>query len=138
MSEAITNQRAGDVLDAVSGGSAPVGEVHPLTLDYLQRTGYSVEGLRSQSWEAFNDWPPDVVITVCDRAAGEACPLYLGDAIKVHWGLMDPSTATVDDGSAHRAFMGVISQIEHRVDELREIARLPRDRWARALKALVA
>ena len=76
--EAIANQRAEGVLCAASAGSAPVEAVHPLTLRYLEERGYETAGLMSQSWHDLNAFEPDRVITVCDTAAGEACPLWIG------------------------------------------------------------
>ena len=91
LSEAITNHFASDHIQAKSAGSQPAGEVHPLSLRYLNEAGISTEGLQSQSWDEFEDFKPDVVITVCDSAAGEACPVWFGQSIKMHWGLADPS-----------------------------------------------
>ena len=91
LSEAITNSLAGDLIIARSAGSQPADEVHPLSMKYLRQMGYTVTGLRSESWHNFAQFQPDVVITVCDSAAGEACPAYFGNSIKIHWGMADPS-----------------------------------------------
>jgi arsenate reductase len=115
--EAIANQRAEGVLCAASAGSAPVEAVHPLTLRYLEERGYETAGLMSQSWHDLNAFEPDRVITVCDTAAGEACPLWIGDVQKVHWGLPDPSRAEGSDEVIRAAFMAVIDRIESKVDE---------------------
>ena len=72
LSEAITNHVAGDVITAKSAGSQPAGEVHPLSLKYLNEAGIPTEGLQSQSWDEFEAFAPDLVITVCDSAAGES------------------------------------------------------------------
>ena len=82
LSEAITNQRARGILTAASAGSAPVDAVHPLTLRFLQERGYDTAGLASQSWVDLEAFEPDRVITVCDTAAGEACPLWMSDVEK--------------------------------------------------------
>ena len=71
IAEVVANQRYGDRVLAYSAGSAPAGEVHPLTLKYLTERGYSVEGLKSQSWDEFAECGVDISITVCDSAAGE-------------------------------------------------------------------
>ena len=115
--EAIANQRAEGVLCAASAGSAPVEAVHPLTLRYLEERGYETAGLMSQSWHDLNAFEPDRVITVCDTAAGEACPLWMGDVQKVHWGLPDPSRTEGSDEVIRAAFMAVIDRSESRVDE---------------------
>jgi arsenate reductase len=136
LSEAITRQRHGDSLEVRSAGSQPVGEVHPLSIQYLSQMGYDTEGLCSESWDDFEHWSPDVVVTVCDRAAGEACPVYFGMAIKRHWGLSDPSALQGDAEAVETAFLNTIRCIEGRADALAQIASLPRDEWSAALDAL--
>lgn len=120
--EAISNQLGEGHLIARSAGSQPAGEVHPLTLKYLQQAGFSSTGLRSQSWDDFADFAPDVVITVCDRAAGESCPLYFGNSLKVHWGLSDPSGVTGSDTEVAKAFTDCINEIVRRVNQLTVLA----------------
>jgi arsenate reductase len=139
LSEAITNARAKGVLIARSAGSQPAGEVHPVTLRYLARGGYSVAGLQSESWDVYADWQPDLVITVCDRAAGESCPLYFGSAVKQHWGLPDPSAITDNSSESEieAAFESVIEQIEQRVDALKQLATRPKSEWPAALETLL-
>ncbi|MGB3726801.1 MAG: arsenate reductase ArsC [Glaciecola sp.] len=122
LSEAITNQIAGDVIEAKSAGSQPAGVVHPLSLKYLAQTGYAIDGLQSQSWDDFEDFQPDVVVTVCDSAAGEACPLYFGNSLKVHWGLSDPSKIEGDEVQTEQAFIACIDEIVERVQKLKNIA----------------
>ena len=115
--EAIASQRGIGLLEAASAGSAPVDAVHPLTLRYLEERGYRTDGLRSQSWHDLETFEPDRVITVCDSAAGEACPLWMGEVEKVHWGLPDPSRVEGDDQAIRSAFMAVIDRIEQKVDK---------------------
>lgn len=122
LSEAITNSIAGDLIDAKSAGSQPAGEVHPLSLKYLEQTGYSIDGLQSQSWDDFEVFSPDVVVTVCDSAAGETCPVYFGNSVKVHWGLSDPSKVIGDEAQIQHSFLTCIEEIEQRVHTLKEIA----------------
>ena len=120
--EAITSQRGAGLLEAASAGSAPVDAVHPLTLRYLGERGYQTTGLQSQSWEGLAAFNPDRVITVCDSAAGEVCPLWMGEVEKIHWGLPDPSGVEGDEEAVRSAFLVVIDRIENKVDEwLREI-----------------
>ena len=114
--EAIVNQRGGGALRAASAGSAPAGAVHPLTLRYLSERGYDIAGLSGQSWNELEDFKPDGVITVCDSAAGEVCPLWMSDISKEHWGLSDPSKVE-GERAAHAAFMSVIDRIETKVDQ---------------------
>ncbi len=115
--EAIASQRGHGVLQAASAGSAPVSSVHPLTLRYLRERGYETSGLTSQSWNDLEDFEPDRVITVCDSAAGEVCPLWMGNVEKWHWGLPDPSRVEGDGEVIRDAFMSVIDRIEGKVDE---------------------
>jgi len=115
--EAIASQRGAGFLEAASAGSAPVDEVHPLTLRYLEERGYQTTGLQSQSWDDLAVFNPDRVVTVCDSAAGETCPLWMGEVEKHHWGLPDPSRVEGDDEAIRSAFMAVIDRIEHKVDE---------------------
>ena len=92
-----------------SAGSAPSGRVNPFALEALERAGIDTAGFHSKSWDAFpgDDAPPlSIVITVCDSAAAEACPVFhgaSGDPLRVHWGYPDPSHAEGDDGK-RRAF----------------------------------
>lgn len=122
LSESITQKLGGGLIKVKSAGSQPVGEVHPLSLKYLLQQGYSVEGLQSQSWDAFEDFAPALVVTVCDSAAGEACPLYFGNSLKMHWGLRDPSKVEGDEKAIEQAFLDCIKQIEERAQILRNIA----------------
>ena len=117
LGEAIASQRGAGLVQAASAGSAPVEAVHPLTLRYLEERGYSATGLQSQSWHDLEGFEPDRVITVCDSAAGEVCPLWMDEVEKHHWGLPDPSRAEGDEAAIRTAFMAVIDRIEVKVDE---------------------
>lgn len=76
---------------AHSAGSLPIGEVHPQSLATLKRHGIHASGFHSKSWDEFSRQPIDIVITVCDNAAGEVCPIFPGKQIKAHWGVPDPA-----------------------------------------------
>lgn len=91
LSEALFNTLAPAGFSACSSGSFPSGRVNPLTFTALARAGIATDGLRSKSSDEFEQDPPAIVITVCDNAAGEACPVYFGNALRAHWGLEDPS-----------------------------------------------
>lgn len=117
LAEAIANHLSEGRIDARSAGSQPVGEVHPLTLKYLEEQYIPTAGLQSQSWDEFENWNPDVAITVCDSAAGEPCPLWLGHASRVHWGLSDPSRVEGTTADVRQAFAGVISTLRIRLQE---------------------
>ncbi len=91
LSEALFNHLAPAGFTAVSSGSFPSGRLNPQAVQTLHTLGISTDGLYSKDSSVFADSPPDIVITVCDKAAGEACPVYFGPALKSHWGLADPS-----------------------------------------------
>ena len=118
LSEAITNAKSNGALEAYSAGSQPAGEVHPLSLKYLAEKGYSTNGLKSQSWDDFETIKPDIVITVCDSAANEPCPVWFGNTITLHWSLNDPSKLEGSESDIQQAFFDVISTIEQRVEQL--------------------
>lgn len=118
--EAIARAEGGAALEVRSAGSEPAGEVHPATLEALTRAGISTEGLRSEGWDRYEAWSPDVVITVCDRAAQEPCPLWLGQAHRLHWGLPDPSLLAGPEQS--QAFAEVMETIRARLPDLSALA----------------
>ncbi|WP_340679121.1 arsenate reductase ArsC [Paraglaciecola sp.] len=122
LSEAITNHLAKGIIEAKSAGSQPVGAVHPLSLKYLSAAGITVAGLQSQSWDEFEDFAPDVVVTVCDSAAGESCPVWFGNSIKVHWGLSDPSKVEGTEEEIAQAFQACMQLITERVAILKAVA----------------
>lgn len=118
LSEVLFNSRAPEGWTAYSAGSKPTGRVHPLTLKTLENLGLSTEGLSSKSIDDCEQYQPDVVITVCDAAAQEACPLYLGGAIKAHWGLADPSHLDFPEAAKLQAFLETVAHINKRLDAL--------------------
>jgi len=102
VAESILNDVGRGLFRAYSAGSRPLGRVHPLALDLLRGHGLPVGALRSKSWDEFaRPGAPvmDLVITVCDNAAGEICPIWPGHPLTAHWGVPDPAAAsgTVDD-----------------------------------------
>lgn len=114
LSEAMFNHLAPQGFQAISAGSFPRGQVLPRSLMTLQEAGIGIDGLSSKGNDAFEDNPPDIVITVCDKAAAEACPVYFGPAIKAHWGLADPSEVKGDEASVTAAFHATLAHIETR------------------------
>ncbi|CAI3787524.1 Arsenate reductase [Pseudomonas sp. MM227] len=114
LSEAMFNHLAPVDFEAVSSGSVPKGTVLPRSLTTLERAGISIKGLSSKGSDAFEDCPPDIVITVCDKAAGESCPIYFGSAIKSHWGLADPSDVEGDEAEVEAAFDETLARIKQR------------------------
>lgn len=114
LSEALFNHIAPQGFEAVSAGSFPKGQVLPRSLQTLEEAGIATTGLRSKGNDAFAANPPDIVITVCDKAAGEACPVYFGPALKAHWGLEDPSDVQGDETEVAAAFKATLARIEQR------------------------
>ena len=143
LSEAITNHFANlfakGKLQAFSAGSQPVGEVHPLSLKYLTEKGISTAGLKSQSWNDFESEQPDIVITVCDSAANETCPVWFGNSTQIHWGLPDPSKLQGSEEEIKEAFFTVMNTIEHRVHQLisLDLEKLNADERRTALTKLI-
>ena len=91
MAEGLINHFGKDYFQAFSAGSNPTGYVHPMSIKTLKKSGILKSDYKSQSWDEFSDMDFDLVITVCDNAAGESCPVYLSSAPKVHWGVEDPA-----------------------------------------------
>ena len=117
MAEAILRQVGGGRFRGYSAGSHPAGAVHPHTLELLERHRFPVDGLHSKHWDAFAgpDAPVmDFVLTVCDKAAGEACPVFFGPALKAHWGLADPSEQPGTDDEVEANFHHALARIERR------------------------
>ncbi|MDH4548608.1 low molecular weight phosphatase family protein [Pseudomonas sp. LB-090624] len=114
LSEALFNHLAPAGFEAISSGSFPKGQVLPRSLSTLEQAGISTAGLSSKGNDAFEGNPPDIVITVCDKAAGEACPVYFGPALKSHWGLEDPSDVVGDEAQVNAAFHATLAHIESR------------------------
>lgn len=115
LSEAVFNHLAPAGMKAYSAGSQPKGEVHPLSISALQRAGISTDGLSSKSSDAHTELAPDFVITVCDKAAGEACPVFFGPAVKAHWGLSDPSDLQGSAAELDEAFDATLEHIKRRI-----------------------
>lgn len=118
IAEAITNHISGTTIQAASAGSSPVGEVHPLSLKYLAEAGIATQGLHSQSWHDLESFEPDVVVTVCDSAANETCPIWFGKALKVHWGLADPSKVEGTEEQVKAAFISLMHTLLNRIEFL--------------------
>jgi len=117
--------RLGKPVRAYSAGSSPAGTVNPLAIEALENARVDTGGLRSKSWEEFTgpDAPPlSIVITVCDSAAGETCPVFFGRAgdppLKVHWGYPDPSKAEGGPEGRRRAFELTRQAIGYRMLQL--------------------
>lgn len=111
LAEVLLNELGDGEIKAFSAGSQPVGQVNPGAIDKLTACGHPVTGLASKSWETFSgSGAPalDLVITVCDNAAGESCPIWNGTPATVHWGIPDPAA----DGDFDSAYRRLRSRIE--------------------------
>ena len=115
LGEATFNHLAPAGWHAVSAGSKPAGYVHPRSLALLQREGISTEGYHSKSWDKL-PVTPDIVITVCGSAAGEACPAYLGRVLRAHCGVEDPAHATGTEQEIDAAFMAAYRILRKRIE----------------------
>lgn len=116
LAEALLNSGGGDRFRAFSAGSHPKCQVHPATFTLLDELGLSTEGLRSKSWDEFlSDNAPqlDFIITVCDNAAGEVCPIWPGKPIKAHWSISDP--AAIEGPGQREAFLEAYRELRGRI-----------------------
>jgi protein-tyrosine-phosphatase len=117
LAEAILNREGGGRFSAYSAGSHPKGEVHPMTLQTLDEMGFLTDGYRSKSWDEFAvEGAPELnlVITVCDNAAGEVCPAWPGQPMTAHWGIEDPA-AVEGVERQRRAFRNAFVFLQRRI-----------------------
>ena len=118
LGEVLFNTLGKGKFKAYSAGSKPAGQVNPFALELLKQQGFGTDGLRSKSWDEFAvPGAPefDFIFTVCDNAAGEACPLWLGKPATAHWGIPDPAAVTGDDATKRAAFRKASDQLARRI-----------------------
>lgn len=123
LAEALLNDMGAGRFKAYSAGSSPRDnqQPNPLGLQVLQKAGISTEGLRSKSWDEFAtpDAPQmDLIITVCDNAAGEVCPIWPGQPMSAHWGVPDPSAVEGSENEVERAFRDTALILKRRIELL--------------------
>ncbi len=118
LGEALFNHLGAGRIQAFSAGSHPKGKIKPVTLTTLQRHGLPTQALKSQSWNEFANQPMDIVITVCDNAAEESCPVYLNNAIKVHWRLAEPSHIERSEDEIMDAIEQIYGILEQRIKKM--------------------
>ena len=140
LAEAVLNHLGGGRFIAHSAGSSPRAnqQPNPLGLQVLREAGISTAGLRSKSWDEFatvDSTVMDLVITVCDNAAGETCPLWPGHPAVAHWGYADPSAGTGTDAEKLQAFRHTLQLLQQR---LQRLVALPPHNLARPELALTA
>ena len=121
-------KQLGKDIRAYSAGSMPSGRINPFALEALRNAGVDISGFRSKSWDEFtgsNSPPLSIVVTVCDSAAAEVCPIFTGQTdnppIKVHWGYPDPSGAEGGDDGKRRAFELTRQALAYRMLQLLQL-----------------
>ncbi|MEY4758003.1 MAG: hypothetical protein RJA34_2901 [Pseudomonadota bacterium] len=135
LAEALLNAMGNGRFKAYSAGSSPREnqQPNPLGLQVLQKAGIAIEGLHSKSWDAFaTPGAPqmDLIITVCDNAAGEVCPIWPGHPATAHWGYPDPSEGDAPDEAKLEAFRQTMHAIKRRMELL---INLPTDKLQKAV-----
>ena len=123
LAEALMNDPAigGGRFRAFSAGSHPRGAVQPLAIQALEEKGIPTAGLRSKSWDEFakpGAPPIDLVVTVCDQAAGETCPLFPGGPAREHWSIPDPAAVSGSDEEQRRAYAATLQNLQARIAAL--------------------
>ena len=118
LAEVLLNNVGKGGFRAYSAGSHPAGAVNPYALELLHKHSFPTEGLRSKQWDEFaQPGAPhlDFVITVCDKAAGEVCPVWPGQPMTAHWGIPDPAAVAGTDEEKRRAFVDAMNQLQRRI-----------------------
>lgn len=117
MAEAITNHFGNGHYQAFSAGSFPTAKVHPKAIETLIRHGISPDMPRSKSWDEFKSQSIDLIITVCDQAASESCPIFPGQPQQLHWSISDPAKVVGNDTEMNAAFENVFNQLKLRIEK---------------------
>ena len=117
MAESLINHLGHGRYEAVSAGSFPAGYVRPESIETLRRNGIDIGEPRSKSWDEFAGQPIDLVITVCDQAASESCPAFLGDYQKLHWSTPDPAKVEGTDEDVKGAFDDAFQMLRDRIEK---------------------
>jgi len=133
LAEALLNSMGGERFRGYSAGSFPKGKVNPLAFETLRKLDHPVDSFRSKSWDEFaKPGAPemDLVITVCDQAAGEVCPVWPGRPVTAHWGLPDPSAVEGSDDDRRKAFQQTYIALQNRIRTLLSLPMEKLDRLA--------
>ncbi len=117
MAEVLINSMGEGQYKAVSAGSSPAGYVHPRTIETLERHGLKAGEPRSKSWDEFSNHSFDLVITVCDQAASESCPVLLGNYETKHWSIPDPATVEGTGDQIQQAFDVAFDMLKDRIEK---------------------
>jgi arsenate reductase len=137
LAEAMLNQLGGRRFRAWSAGSHPSGRVNPYALELVRAMGVEPNGFRSKGWEEFArpDAPAmDFIITVCDNAAGEACPIWPGKPISAHWGVADPAAVEGSEEQKRAAFRDAAATLRRRIELMINLPMEKLDALARTAK----
>ncbi len=121
LAEAVLNNMGKGRFRGFSAGSHPAGRVNPFAIELLHAQGIPITGLRSKAWDEFaapGAAQMDFVITVCDHAAGEVCPVWPGRPMTAHWGVADPAAAEGSDDDKRKAFAAAFEILNHRIARL--------------------
>ncbi|MGF6156214.1 arsenate reductase [Ensifer sp. KUDG1] len=133
LGEAILNREGKGRFRAFSAGSQPKGQVNPYAIRELDALGYATDGLSSKSWEVFSgaEAPQmDFIFTVCDSAAGEACPVWIGHPMTAHWGIEDPAAVEGSDADIQKAFAQAARFLKNRITAFINLPMASIDRMA--------
>jgi arsenate reductase len=141
LAESLLNTLGRGKFRGFSGGSFPKGQVHPVAIELLERMNLPTQGLRSKSWDEFamaGAPPLDFIVTVCDNAAGEVCPIWPGKPMTAHWGIADPAAVDGTDVENAFAFRRAFKELESRITLLVNlpIASLDRMKMQESLRAI--
>lgn len=121
MAESLMNHWGHGRFVGYSAGSFPKGEVHPMALALLQKLKFPTQGVRSKSWDEFaapGAPTMDIIVTVCDNAAGETCPVWPGHPVTAHWGVPDPAAVVGTEQQRENAFRDTLLALECRINLL--------------------
>ena len=118
MAEALLTRLRSEKFNAFSAGSMPKGEIHPKTVELLEKNNFNIQGFRSKSWDEFtgtNAPEIDFVITVCSNAAKEACPIFPGKPMSAHWDIDDPARELGNEEKQESEFLKAFMELEQRI-----------------------
>lgn len=118
MAESICRKHGAHKAKALSAGSNPGDDIHPVAYRVLKNNSHSSGNLVSKSWDRFDNWGPDIVITLCDKVLKQKCPAFVGKAVHVHWGLPDPEAKS---GNMENNFTEILQILDERIKKLFEV-----------------
>ena len=138
MAEGLLKHHGKGRFRSFSAGSSPTGKVHPMSLETLRRHGLDHQGFTSKTWDTFKGQDFDIVITVCDNAAGETCPIFPGNPVKGHWSIPDPAHFQGTPEEVEAEFDRVFGILERRIKAMVElpVETMDHDELRRRLNAI--